>query len=361
MAKKQRQADAEKTRISCVMIVKNESSFIAASVTAARRFTHEVLVADTGSTDDTAAIAAAAGARVVHIPWPGSFADARNQAAALAENDLIVFLDADEVADGAPAVFKKTIARLAPGTAARVVLRNHGPNAESTWDNQALRIYDRRAYQFVGNVHETLVSPDGTPARSSLTVEAPVLTVDHHGYRDPQVVISKAHRNAELARTELADPTLPYAARGRVMVDLGRSLYAAEEYDDALPVLLDARTITSGPLHLIATDFAARLLLAAGRPQEAAPLVAELQAGGVNLSYVTFLSGQAMAQMGQPADAAVLFDVATRGPLVDASGRQLSSALAWRGLVLAHEQAGNTSAAQAALATARSRGFNLVA
>ena len=40
----------------------------------------EMVVVDTGSTDDTIAVAEAAGARVERIDWPGDFAPARNRA-----------------------------------------------------------------------------------------------------------------------------------------------------------------------------------------------------------------------------------------------------------------------------------------
>jgi len=58
----------------------------------------EVIVVDDGSTDDTAAAATAAGARVLAIPRQpsgGNPAAARNQGAAAATGDLLVFLDAD--------------------------------------------------------------------------------------------------------------------------------------------------------------------------------------------------------------------------------------------------------------------------
>jgi glycosyltransferase involved in cell wall biosynthesis len=52
-------------------------------------------VVDCGSDDDTCAIAAAHGARVVQQPWLG-FGAQRNFAAGLASYDWILSLDADE-------------------------------------------------------------------------------------------------------------------------------------------------------------------------------------------------------------------------------------------------------------------------
>ncbi len=55
---------------------------------------HEVIVVDDGSTDDTAAVAAACGARVIRIPGLGPAA-ARNTGARAATGDVLVFFDAD--------------------------------------------------------------------------------------------------------------------------------------------------------------------------------------------------------------------------------------------------------------------------
>jgi GT2 family glycosyltransferase len=58
---------------------------------------YETVVVDNGSTDDTAEVARAAGARVVAVPQP-SRARARNAGVAAAEHDLIAFVDADCIA-----------------------------------------------------------------------------------------------------------------------------------------------------------------------------------------------------------------------------------------------------------------------
>lgn len=54
----------------------------------------EIIVADNGSTDDSAAVAAAAGARVLSVPNQ-PVAIVRNRAAASASHDLLAFVDAD--------------------------------------------------------------------------------------------------------------------------------------------------------------------------------------------------------------------------------------------------------------------------
>jgi glycosyltransferase involved in cell wall biosynthesis len=58
----------------------------------------EVVLVDSGSTDQTPAIAASLGARVIHQPWQG-YAAQKNLAVGQAQHDWILSLDADEELD----------------------------------------------------------------------------------------------------------------------------------------------------------------------------------------------------------------------------------------------------------------------
>ena len=57
----------------------------------------ELVLIDTGSTDTTIEIAKMAGARVVELVWPGSFAAARDAGNEAATGEWVVWLDADMV------------------------------------------------------------------------------------------------------------------------------------------------------------------------------------------------------------------------------------------------------------------------
>ena len=82
--------------LSLSMIVRNEAAQIEACLRSVQGFADELVVVDTGSTDDTVARAEALGARVEQIPWPGDFAPARNQALQWVSGDWVLVLDADE-------------------------------------------------------------------------------------------------------------------------------------------------------------------------------------------------------------------------------------------------------------------------
>jgi tetratricopeptide (TPR) repeat protein len=82
--------------LSLSMIVRDEATRIEACLRSVQGFVDEMVVVDTGSTDDTIAIAEGFGATVPTIPWPGDFAPARNQALTWVRGDWVLVLDADE-------------------------------------------------------------------------------------------------------------------------------------------------------------------------------------------------------------------------------------------------------------------------
>lgn len=85
-------------RLSVVVPVRDGARFLAAALAslAAHRGVDEVLVVDDGSTDDSAAIARAAGARVLRQEPRGAGA-ARNRGIAAARGERLGFLDADDL------------------------------------------------------------------------------------------------------------------------------------------------------------------------------------------------------------------------------------------------------------------------
>jgi uncharacterized protein len=91
--------DADLSRISVIIPALNEAQYITATLQSAQRGRpHEILVVDGGSTDDTVALARAAGARVIHS-LPGR-ARQMNAGAAQAAGNALVFLHADTLLPG---------------------------------------------------------------------------------------------------------------------------------------------------------------------------------------------------------------------------------------------------------------------
>ena len=83
-------------RISACVIVKNEEKNIRQWLKHVKTIADEMIVVDTGSTDQTKKIACEAGAEVFDFTWQNDFSQAKNYALDHATGDWIIFLDADE-------------------------------------------------------------------------------------------------------------------------------------------------------------------------------------------------------------------------------------------------------------------------
>jgi len=84
------------TPVSCYIRTLNEAHNIERCIRAAQQVADEVVVVDSGSTDDTVRIAESLGARVVFNAWPG-FGYQKRFAEDQCRNDWLFDLDADEV------------------------------------------------------------------------------------------------------------------------------------------------------------------------------------------------------------------------------------------------------------------------
>lgn len=78
------------------MIVKDEAAHLGQCLASVQDLVQEMVVADTGSQDETMAIAKTFGAKVIELAWQDDFAKARNQALAHLSGDWVLMLDGDE-------------------------------------------------------------------------------------------------------------------------------------------------------------------------------------------------------------------------------------------------------------------------
>lgn len=101
-----------KVKLSATVIVKNGEEDIGTWINCAQNLADELVVIDTGSTDNTVEIVKAAGIRVVHFDWIDDFAAAKNFALDQVHGDWVLMLDADEyIPEECYEGVKKAIAR----------------------------------------------------------------------------------------------------------------------------------------------------------------------------------------------------------------------------------------------------------
>ena len=115
----------------------------------------EVIVVDDGSTDATATIAAAHGARVLSSPYPMGNGAAIKRGARAATGDVLVFMDADGQHD--PRLVQRLLDKLAEGYDMVVGARNASGQA-SIGRGAANAFYNRLASWMTGHRVEDLTS-----------------------------------------------------------------------------------------------------------------------------------------------------------------------------------------------------------
>jgi tetratricopeptide (TPR) repeat protein len=147
-------------RLALSMIVRNGGQDLVHCLESVRGIVDEIVIADTGSTDSSVAIAQQFGAKVIHIPWTNDFAAARNAALEAVTTDWVLVLDADEQLDELAG--KKIITALQAESVEGylVTIRNYVHSlTERLWDKTAIANDGRllRAKQFAGYLnHENV-------------------------------------------------------------------------------------------------------------------------------------------------------------------------------------------------------------
>ncbi|MEY9845194.1 glycosyltransferase [Streptacidiphilus sp. MAP5-3] len=223
--------------VSLSMIVKDEAESIGAVLADASAFCDELVVADTGSTDGTPELAAAAGAVVLHVPWTDDFAAARNASLDACTGDWVVWLDADDrVPPAAQQAFSRVLAALDGDRVDALISPYHCGFDEQTdaptFTTLRERVLRRSAgLRWAGAIHEVV---DITGVR---TREESQLVVEHR--RTAAQAAQDEGRNLRIleklyAEGDRSPRTLYY--RANELRDADRHEEAAHAYAEVLDV-----------------------------------------------------------------------------------------------------------------------------
>lgn len=193
--------------LTVAILVRNAEQALAETLESIAGIADEIVVVDTGSTDDTLQIAAAARARVLSHPWQDDFSAARNFAAGCCTSPWILWLDAGErLSPGAAAGLKHFVATGATANTAymQIVRLPIQPGEIAAEQIGQIRLVpnDPRL-QFTGRVRETLI-----PALNAAQVQVEGLPFRiERGRRelDRQLKERRAKRNIQLAELEMRE------------------------------------------------------------------------------------------------------------------------------------------------------------
>lgn len=201
--------------LSIGMIVKNEEKYLEQCLTALKpildAIDSELIIADTGSTDNTVEIARKFTDKVYNFEWINDFAAARNSTFDRSNGEWYMFIDADEILQDCSDIIKffKSGAYLKYNSATYIV-RSYTDEVDRTIfaDIRSQRLVAKSTgARFVGKVHEVFSS-----------FQAPTkfldLVADHYGYVYTnggvitELARQKNKRNLEILFNELNDDNI---------------------------------------------------------------------------------------------------------------------------------------------------------
>ena len=191
--------------LSALCIVKNEADNLSRWLDGMKQVADEIIVTDTGSTDNTREIVRASSAQLYTYQWQGDFAAARNFTLKKAGGDIILFLDADEYYSSE--VLRKLRLRLAGIFHNKQVAAVLAPRINI--DEQAgnkfldvslqLRIF-RQGLQYQGKIHENLIIP-----KDMRLFKDDDLYFYHTGYGET-IIRDKLQRNLSMLQEKMSNP-----------------------------------------------------------------------------------------------------------------------------------------------------------
>lgn len=157
--------------LSVCMIIKDEEEVLRRCLNCVKEFADEIVIVDTGSSDGSVNIAREFTDKIFYFEWRDDFAAARNFSFSKAEQELVMWLDADDV------VSEENIKKI-------ISIKDEMKNYDAAYLRYAVAfykdkptvIYERerilrrdKNYRWEGEVHE-VISPEGRILHSDATI-----------------------------------------------------------------------------------------------------------------------------------------------------------------------------------------------
>lgn len=186
-------------KISACYIVKNEAKKLAKSIKSLKNQVNEIVVVDTGSTDNTIAVARKLGAKIYSFPWQDDFSKARNFALSKAKGDWLILLDADEYFTAKTAGNIRQVIRQAQQADGLLIqMVNYDVDKAEIQDYfyQLRIVRNQQGLHYEGIIHEELKLSDGKSMKF-FRIPSEMLEIYHTGYAS-SVSRQKLERNLKL-------------------------------------------------------------------------------------------------------------------------------------------------------------------
>lgn len=287
-------------RLSACLIVKNESNHLARCLESIQGVVDEIVVVDTGSTDDTVAIAESFGAKIGHFDWNDDFAAARNASLALATGQWALWIDADEVLE--PQSFNPIREALIRPQFAGYFVQIANLLDDEGDANQYLHMPIRLfrlspGVQFEGRVHEQITNPSG--AQNAALEKA---RITHYGYRPADM----AAKNKIVRTIGLIERALEESPEDAFQwFNLANAQMVARDHANAVASARSCahRMAPESSFGAQVYQILAAALIEVGRPDEALQACREAEQRGYGGILSAFETAHSLQRMGRNEEA----------------------------------------------------------
>lgn len=214
--------------ISICMIVKNESKVLEKSLESIKDYNFEIIIVDTGSSDNTKEIARKYTDKVYDFKWCNDFSQARNFSISKAANDFVLVLDADEVIIDIDLKEIEKLINKNSEKVGRIIIKNeyYRDGNKFTYKEYVNRLFNKNLFIYKGLIHEQVTTQNGKLFR---TYNLP-LEIHHIGYNNEEITRkNKIIRNIEMLKEALRENSEdPY-----IYYQLGKSYYMNDNFKEA--------------------------------------------------------------------------------------------------------------------------------
>lgn len=214
-------------KLSLCMIVRNEAERLPHCLESVRDLVDEMVVLDTGSTDETVAIAQSFGATVGSYGWNDDFAAARNVALEQVSGDWVLVLDADEILiDAAIPAIRQSIAN---DNLLVVNLVRHEIGAEQSPYSLVSRLFRRHPAIRFDRPYHALIDDSVVALKEQephwQVANLPMVAIAHAGYEPGTIAQQNKAARAQAALehylAEHPDDVYAHSKLGAIYVQAG--------------------------------------------------------------------------------------------------------------------------------------------
>lgn len=253
------------------IIVKDEADHLRRCLASIRELCDEIVVVDTGSSDESVAVARSFGATVLHRPWDGDFSSARNLGLDNIRAEWILYIDADEEVQGVDVAAVRATLRTADGVVGFLVKFAAHVGWTPYWEHRVWR--HRDDVRFFGRIHETIVPDLRRIVRDEgQRFERIDLFFQHYGYEGDQT--AKHRRNLPMLQEQVkGSPLRVYLWNhiGRIHEALGDADEAEAAFRHGLSIVREHGM--REPVDILVYGSLAMFMLRQGR--DASEIIAE--------------------------------------------------------------------------------------